>query len=309
MKNIKKLFLLILSAFFISSPCFWAVVDLSNKGDIDKITDVSIVNADLNKQSLVENINLVWASTISIFKTVLNWILVIFVVYIWVSMIISMWTNEDRLSGAKRQFYYSLTWLLFLNVPEMLFNATSRWKLDESWKFILDWAKWNLTSDVAWFTSSGTTFLWSENFAAFVWWSIISFMEVIIFGSALFVFILAWIRVIKSRWKEEDLTEWKFKFSYWVAGLVFVSIIEVYKNVVFNVNIDWWQKIYEQMLSIWAYFLAPLAFFTITLGWYYYLISWGDETKMNKWKNIILYTLFWILVYLASWSILAELNF
>jgi len=139
MKNIKKLFLLILSAFFISSPCFWAVVDLSNKGDIDKITDVSIVNADLNKQSLVENINLVWASTISIFKTVLNWILVIFVVYIWVSMIISMWTNEDRLSWAKRQFYYSLTWLLFLNVPEMLFNATSRWKLDESWKFILDW--------------------------------------------------------------------------------------------------------------------------------------------------------------------------
>lgn len=258
---------------------------------------------------MVENINLVWASTISIFKTVLNWILVIFVVYIWVSMIISMWTNEDRLSWAKRQFYYSLTWLLFLNVPEMLFNATSRWKLDESWKFILDWAKWNLTSDVAWFTSSGTTFLWSENFAAFVWWSIISFMEVIIFGSALFVFILAWIRVIKSRWKEEDLTEWKFKFSYGVAGLVFVSIIEVYKNVIFNINVSWGQKIYEQMMSIWAYFLAPLAFFMITLGWYYYLISWGDETKMNKWKNIILYTLFWILVYLASWSILAELNF
>jgi hypothetical protein len=121
--------------------------------------------------------------------------------------------------------------------------------------------------------------------------------------------ILAWIKVVKSRWKEDDLNEWKFKFSYSVMGLVFVSVMEVYKNVVFNVDVQWGQKIYEQMMWIWAYFLAPLSFFMITLGWYYYLVSWGDETKMNKWKNIIMYTLFWILVYLASWSILAELNF
>jgi hypothetical protein len=123
------------------------------------------------------------------------------------------------------------------------------------------------------------------------------------------MFILAWIRVISSRWKEENITEWKFKFSYWLAGLFFVGIMEAFKTIVFTNNLMAWEKLYQQLMWVWAYFLAPLAFFFITMWGYYYLISWWDESKMQKWKNIILYTLLGILVYISSVSILADINF
>jgi hypothetical protein len=123
------------------------------------------------------------------------------------------------------------------------------------------------------------------------------------------MFILAWGRVISSRWKEENVTEWKFKFSYWLFWLFFVGLIEWFKSLVFANDLMAWEKLYQQLMQVWAYFLAPVAFFFITLWWYYYLLSWGDDSKMQKWKDIILYTVLWILIYISSVSILSDINF
>jgi len=292
----KKILLLLLSIFFISSPCFAWVTDIAKSDSINKITDVSMTNENLNNASLVENVKILWEGISSILKTALNWILVIFLVYVWVSMIISMWTNEEQLSSSKRQFYYALTGLLFINIPDILLSAITP----------------NPTSasiDPDGFNRNEFTILWNEIFSNVIAGNIISFLEVVIFWSAILMFTVSWLKVIKSRWREEDINEWKFKFTYGLAWLFFVWVMEVYKNIVFNSDLFGWEKLYEQMIKLWAYFLAPVAFFFVTLAWYYYLASWWDEAKMKKWKDIILYVLLWILIYLAGRSVLAELNF
>jgi len=45
------------------------------------------------------------------------------VVYIGVQMIISMGTNEEEVSAAKRQISYVLVALIFINIPGSLFEA------------------------------------------------------------------------------------------------------------------------------------------------------------------------------------------
>lgn len=301
----KKILLIISSVFiaFYWQFCFadW-VVWVNNADNIENIKNVSMTNDGLNSEDIVTNVNTFWKNAISIMKTILQWVLIIFLVYIWVMMVISMWTNEEQLSSSKRQLYYALTWLLFINIPELLSTVFVRNTDNNNNVYI--------NSDVDWFTDAwaGNILVW-ENFWAVVSQNVITFMQVLIFASAILMFILAWIRVISSRWKEENITEWKFKFSYWLAGLFFVGIMEAFKNIVFTNNLWAWEKLYQQLMWVWAYFLAPLAFFFITMWGYYYLISWWDDSKMQKWKNIILYVLLGILIYISSVSILADINF
>jgi len=44
-------------------------------------------------------------------------LLVIFMVYTGAMMIISMGSNEEQLSASKRQIWYALVALLFINIP------------------------------------------------------------------------------------------------------------------------------------------------------------------------------------------------
>lgn len=204
------------------SFCFadW-IIWISDKTDIDKIKDVSIVNDSLNNSDIVSNVQVLWTSVLRIMKTVINWILIVFLVYIWVSMIISMWTNEERLSWAKKQVYYALTWLLFINIPDMLLLSVLKWNIDGDWNFVIENSWVTLNSDVSWFTSSWTSVIWNSNFSQFVWGTIISFMEVLIFWIALFMFIIAWIKIIWSRWKRRIYPRLKIQIQLLSYGFSF----------------------------------------------------------------------------------------
>lgn len=49
--------------------------------------------------------------------------MVIFFVYIGATMIISMGSDEEKLSSAKRQLWYMLVALVFINIPGTLYEA------------------------------------------------------------------------------------------------------------------------------------------------------------------------------------------
>lgn len=50
-------------------------------------------------------------------------LLVIFSVYIGAMMIMSMGSDEEQLSSAKRQIWYMLVALLFINIPGTIYEA------------------------------------------------------------------------------------------------------------------------------------------------------------------------------------------
>jgi uncharacterized membrane protein YoaK (UPF0700 family) len=50
-------------------------------------------------------------------------ILVIFLVYTGAMMIMSMGSNEEQLSSSKRQIWYAVVAILFINIPGSLYNS------------------------------------------------------------------------------------------------------------------------------------------------------------------------------------------
>ena len=110
---------------------------------IDKITAVSIEHVDWN-WNIVESVNSLGFKILKVLKLIIQWLLVIYVVYIWITMIISMWTDEDKLSKSKNQLWYSLIALVFINIPWTIYSAISAgsnnsvinddWTIDFTWE-------------------------------------------------------------------------------------------------------------------------------------------------------------------------------
>lgn len=105
--------------------------------------------------------------------------------------------------------------------------------------------------------------------------------------------------------------------KYTIYLLLLISLIFMSGNVnasdastLFWVNkIDpslswWWSNLVATVNNI-AWYLIWLFYFIAVLLWIYWwfliLVSWWDEEKFKKWKNIIIYVVFWLIViFLAS---------
>ena len=55
-------------------------------------------------------------------------------------------------------------------------------------------------------------------------------------------------------------------------------------------------------------YIAVIAVIAIMIWGIMYLISWGEEEKIKKAKNIIIWALVWVLVSVFAWSIIGVIN-
>ncbi len=268
--------------------CSYAWVININWGDIE---DVSI---DPIGWGLISWINTSWFSIYSSIKTILLWVFIFYMVYAWAKMIMSMWTDEEKIKSAKRQIWYSIIWIIFISMPwtiyEAFFNSseksvsyTTNWS--ESWIWTIVWS-------------------WFMGFLKYI----VSLLEILIFFVALFIFMYTWIKLILW-WKDSKVVwEAKLKILYSIIALVLVWFIEVWRWFAFSWNMKLWAGIFANIADL-LLFIAPLiGLFFLTLAWYYYITSGGDKEKVKKAKDIIIYILLGTLIFLASYTILLEIN-
>ncbi len=88
---------------------------------MDDIRDVSLQFH--GGSDTVSEINRLGFRILVMVKRILMGLLVIFMVYTGAMMIMSMGSDEEQLSSAKRQIWYALVALLFLNIPGSLYNV------------------------------------------------------------------------------------------------------------------------------------------------------------------------------------------
>lgn len=295
---------IILKIFFILTIFFWSC-SFSNAWNItfedasdatSKISSVSIDKKSWSVETQVQNI------TYNIFKTVkiiIGWLFVIYIVYTWTMMIMSMWDDEKRLSSAKKNLRYAIVWLLFINIPWLLYNSfTNKMTTDD-----VTSALWDtrtifdrnifMNSDVFWNTLA----------------SIITFLEITIVVISVFMIVLTWIKMILSAWEEKAMTEWKQKILWSLAWLVFIWIMEAWRNIVFiwDFKKDW-QDLFATLVNLALFFAWPIAIFFISLAWYYYITSGWDEEKVKKAKSIIINTVIATLILLWMYTVLLDLK-
>lgn len=266
-----------------------------------EIRDVSITAPVSN--DLSSSITFVWFRILEIAKRVLMGIMVIYVVYIGIQMIISMGSDEEKLSAAKRQLWYMLVALVFINIPWALFNAFYRW--ENPWN-VGDGTWWSFDNPSA-VENSTNIFL---NFWAFesVTTNVIFFLEIMIFAAAVFMITLTGIQLLVSRWREERVTEAKNKILYSILAIIFVGIIEAWKAVAFGGSLSDGRNLFESLANLALFFAAPVAIFFLTLAGYYYITSNWDEERAKKAKSIVVNTVLATLILLAAYTFLLELS-
>lgn len=299
MKNIAKILLTLIFIsflFWISVNAWVDLVDPSWKIESSSITWINPTG------DIKQDIESTWRSILTTIKVIFEWALVIYIVYIWIEMILSMWTNEDQLSRSKRSIWYALIWLVFINVPWTLYNA---FKLDNYWT--IDWKVWYNS----WFSTpwdhSWNVLINTFNFWQTLNWDIIGFIEVAIWAFAILMIIIAWIRILTSRWKEEDITKSKDKIIWSIIWLVFIWFIETWKRVIFSWSIkDWW-NLFNTVTNLALFFAWPVAIFFLTLAAYYYITSNWDEERAKKAKNIVVNVVIATVLLLAAYTFLLDL--
>lgn len=305
MKKIFLILFLILSLFFGFKQeiyAWWAI----NFWDINtsKITNKSISANSWDFEWWIQNIS---TNVFHTLKVIIWWLLIIYIVYAWILMVISMWDDEEKLSSAKRAIWYSILWLIFINIPWTLFDIFSKDKNLE-----------NATLNEITFTEqSNWNIFMNKNALWNTMWNIVTFLEITIVSLAVFVIVLSGIKIIMSLGKQENITEQKNKILWSLWWLIFIWIMEVWREIVFKWNIKWtwWNSLgdlFGTLANLALFFAWPVAIFFLSLAWYYYITRAWDEEKTKKAKSIVINTLIatvlllWIYTFLND---LKDLNF
>lgn len=297
MKIIKYIFLAIISitSLFIVTNTYAANIEWLWEINIDNSIEINWTNNVIS-----ESVNNVVLNILSKIKYIFSWILIIFIVYAWSQMIISMWTDDEALSKSKRSLWYAWIWLFFINMPWAIYNAVKWDKTNTNWWI---WSSWS--NDIN--SSTTNLFVNTDVFYNTLNNTVIKFLEIIIVWIAITIIIIAWLKIITSRGREEQVTESKNKIIWSIIWLIFVWFIEAWQKFAYKWEISAWKDIFETIANL-ALFLAwPIAIFFLTLAGYYYITSSWDEERAKKWKNIIINTVLATAILLVSYVFLYDL--
>ncbi len=294
MKNILKLILLFVFWYLCFTSVSAWIVDIPGSTDIEKVSIkyTAWTNA-------VQALNNTGFSVLTTIKVILMGLMVIYLVYNGFMMIMSMGSDEEQLSSSKRQIWYTLVGILFINIPGTLYEA-----------FNTQWGSvWGTVWSSSFTSTSGNSNLFVDFFVFGNTLNdkIVGFMEIMIFIAAVFMLTLAGINVMTSRGKEEKMTEAKNKFIYTILALIFVGIIEAWKRLAFNGNLDDGVNLVQSLSNLALFFAGPIAMFFLTLAGYYYITSNGDEERVKKAKSIVINTMLATLILLAAYTFLLDL--
>jgi len=133
------------------------------------------------------------------------------------------------------------------------------------------------------------------------------------------IMIYAFYRIITAWGDEEKAKTWKLSVLY--AGIWFIVIkiasglvSAIYwsinsRNIIWttnfvNTNIGWFSEIVVKIINWMNWFVWIAVVLMITYAWFLSLTSFGDEEKLKKSKNIIMYVAIWILVLVSNYLIL-----
>lgn len=294
MKKILAKILLILFAAFSFNSVFSSSINFDFEWK-SKIKSVSIAE---KSWTMEQAINTIWFNALTTFKVIIWWLLVIYMVYAWVMMIISLWSDEEKLSSSKRSLWYSIIWLLFVNIPWTLYNAFT-------WKATTDNVTWNFWNVKTIYNRN--IFMNTEAFWNVVW-TILDFLQISIVALAVFMVVLQWVNIMKAMWKDEDVTEAKNKIIWSLWWLIFIWIMVIWRNLVFIWDIDAWRNLFATLANLALYFAWPIAIFFLSLAWYYFITWMWNDDKIKKAKNIVINTFLATLILLWMYTFLLELS-
>ena len=286
---------------FILLVVFWnnLIINTTSAESAIPLDSIQDFDTKLWNANTIETINNAWLSLLTRIKTILAGLMVIYIVYTGIQMVMSMWTDEEQLSSAKRQLRYTVIAFVFINIPWSLYEAFDSTGGSigstpySSW-FKTPWNESNLFMDA--FS------LWRTLNTDIIW-----FIEILISFIAIVVIIIAGINMLLSRWRDEKLSEAKDKIKWSIVWLLLVWFLETWKYVIFGWEIADGADFFETATNLALFFAGPLAIIFLTIAAYTFITSNGDEEKVKKAKSIVINVVLATVILLASYTFLLDL--
>ncbi|MDQ1344087.1 MAG: hypothetical protein QG650_807 [Patescibacteria group bacterium] len=278
------------------APAYAAVNNLSGLAG-----EVRSVSANAARgETVEEKANNAGLSVIKSFKIVISALAVVFLVYAGIMMIVAGGA-EESLTKHKRQIMYALIAFLFINIPGQLYSLFGP-------KSAVDISTSNTNPSFMAVQKTGSNiFVNFANWDGTIEGGVLMFVRVAVVGLAIFLFVLAGLKLVASGGKEEAIKEAKTRILYGVLGLIFLGVIEAWVRVAYSGDIPRGQGIFAQLSNLALFFAGPTAIFFLILGAYYYITSAGDEERAKKGKSIVINTFIATIILLASYTFLKDL--
>lgn len=302
----KKIFLTLWILLSVVWCSFWVqntyAIDFSDApGNAEKIIEKQSIKTNTSGD-FTSNVNGIGKNILSTLKLILWALLVMYIVYAGTQMILAMGDNDEKLSSSKKQLWYALIGLLFINIPWTLYQSFSD-KSAQPTQNIGVWSFVEPTQD-----GGGNIFINMLSFGYTLEDNIIGFLKVLIFFLAIFIIIFEGIKIIAARGNDEDLGKSKSKIFYAILWLIFVGVMEAWKQFAFTGSIDQGKDIFQSLANMALYFAGPIAIFFLSLAGYYFITAAGDEEKIKKAKSIVINTVLATLILLWMYTFLLDLG-
>jgi len=295
----KKIIIKLLIIIWLISSLFILntnAIDISNIEGISDIKKVTISNKAVDSD-IIKEANNFGFSILRIAKIILQAVLVVFIVYIWWKMIMSMWSDDWELTKAKAQLRYSLIAIVFINIPWVIYQAITQ----ADWNKNIWWG-WAFTDPSAKNILINMDLFWDWFLA-----NIISAIEVFIFTISVYVIIMAGIKMLTSRWRDEKIKEAKEKILYSIFAMIFVWLVEAWKQFAITWNMSYWTSIFWKITDMALLFAWPVVIAFLTYAWYIYITANWEDEKVKKAKNIVINTFIAIIILLIMVTFLNDL--
>lgn len=319
---IKKIIFLIIFIIWISFVNINSLISAKIISEIpvtDKVTSISVIAKNscnnlegsaktkcLSEVNAVDNITWISVRIFQVIKTLILWLAIIYMVYIWIMMIVAMWNDED-LKTQKKQLWYTMLAFLFVNIPWTLVSIFSNKKFGQD--VTLNIKSEAFTANETWYNQN-IFFNYNEFLNKITWdtFSIIAFIEVIIFFSAIFSLLQAWYYLLLSNWSSDNLTKAKKRWLYTVFAIISVMVMEAWTILAFNWKITTeWQDIFSKLANLALYFAWPVAIIFLIVAWFYFVTAAWNEDNIKKAKTIVINTFIAVVILLASYTFLLDL--
>ena len=250
-----------------------------------------------NTEGIIPSLSLYGLSILKSIKVIGEGILIIYLVYTGVQMIMSMGDNEEELSQAKRQIWYTLIALIFINIPGTIYQALRK----------DDFGQIDGNTSGRFANEGGNNLL--VNTTNFEWLvsDVVWAMEVAVASLAILTIVYSGIKMMNSRYDEEKISDVKLRIYWSLIGLAFIGFIEAIKRLAITGDIEEWARTFNALSQFALFFVWPITIFFIVLAGYYYITANGDEERAKKWKNIIVNTVIAIVLLLATYTFFGDL--
>ncbi|MDD5212980.1 MAG: hypothetical protein PHG82_00925 [Candidatus Gracilibacteria bacterium] len=294
------IFISLLFALFASNYTFAGVIDIPAGDGVSKLQGVSM--AASTSDNFTDNVNNIGKNILRTFKLIISALMVVYLVYVGAEMIMAMGKDDEALSKSKRQLRYALVAFLFINIPGTIYDSLHR-----QGAVNLDVTNRNGLSSWTDVNNSANVFINPFNFGYTIDDSILGFIKVTIFIIAVFMFVFEGVKIMTARGRDDKLKEAKSKLLYTILALVFVGVIDVWKQVAFSGSIADGKNLFDNIANLSLFFAGPVAIVFLILAGYYYVTSGGNEEKVKKAKSIVVNTVIATLILLASYTFLLDL--